>query len=94
VDSHQPHDVMLLARVSAGSSTACLLVLAGNRMFASNLGDSGFLILRNGQIIFHTPQQQHKFNFPYQVHRSVCSHSSPVATCTMVQVPALASNLI
>jgi len=50
-----------------GSCTACVLVLAGDRLLASNLGDSGFLVLRNGKVAFHCPQQQHQFNFPFQI---------------------------
>lgn len=36
-------------------------------MLASNIGDSGLLILRDGQMLAATPPQQHRFNFPYQV---------------------------
>ena len=31
-----------------------------------NLGDSGYIIVRNKKVIFHTPVQQWRFNAPYQ----------------------------
>jgi len=34
---------------------------------AANLGDSGFLIARKGVVEYVSPQQQHEFNFPYQI---------------------------
>ena len=36
-------------------------------LYASNLGDSGFLVVRKGELEFMSPQQQHEFNFPYQL---------------------------
>ena len=37
------------------------------RLHASNLGDSGFMVVRGGEVAFMSPQQQHDFNFPYQL---------------------------
>jgi protein phosphatase PTC7 len=51
----------------AGSSTACVLVVKGATLHASNVGDSGFLVVRAGKVAFQCPQQQHRFNFPYQL---------------------------
>lgn len=50
-----------------GSSTVCILALNGSTLCASNLGDSGFVIVRDGSPAFQSPQQQHNFNFPYQL---------------------------
>ena len=50
-----------------GSSTACVLALNGSTLCASNLGDSGFIIVRGGTTAFQSPQQQHNFNFPFQL---------------------------
>ncbi|KAI8542378.1 hypothetical protein RHMOL_Rhmol08G0134200 [Rhododendron molle] len=36
-------------------------------LHAINLGDSGFIIVREGCTIFQSPVQQHGFNFPYQL---------------------------
>lgn len=50
-----------------GSSTCCVLVLEGNLLRTANLGDSGFLVIRNGKMVFRSKEQQHSFNFPYQL---------------------------
>jgi protein phosphatase PTC7 len=52
-----------------GSSTACILVLnpVQRILRSANLGDSGFLLIRQGKAIYHSPQQQFMFNGPYQV---------------------------
>ena len=50
-----------------GSSTATVLLLNNGYLHTANIGDSGFLIIRNGGIIFKSISQQHSFNFPYQI---------------------------
>ncbi|SPQ97855.1 Protein phosphatase [Plasmodiophora brassicae] len=62
------------ARQIQGSSTVVLGVLGkDNVLTVSNLGDSGLLLLRKQSgsqgytKLFKTPEQQHQFNFPYQV---------------------------
>lgn len=50
-----------------GSSTACILTLDGTILSAANLGDSGFMVVRGLEIIYRTKEQQHSFNFPYQI---------------------------
>ena len=34
---------------------------------AINLGDSGFIVIRDGSTVFRSPVQQYGFNFPYQL---------------------------
>lgn len=36
-------------------------------LHAINLGDSGFMVVRDGHTIFRSPAQQHDFNFTYQL---------------------------
>ncbi|KAL7223965.1 hypothetical protein ACSBR1_025428 [Camellia fascicularis] len=51
-----------------GSSTACIIALTNQwSLQAINLGDSGFTVVREGCTIFHSPVQQHGFNFTYQL---------------------------
>jgi len=50
-----------------GSCTACIVCLCGTKIYASNLGDSGFALVRDGLVEYISPQQQHEFNFPYQI---------------------------
>jgi protein phosphatase PTC7 len=37
------------------------------KLTAVNLGDSGFVVVRDGKLIFKSPAQQHGFNFPFQL---------------------------
>ncbi|CAF1036725.1 unnamed protein product [Brachionus calyciflorus] len=52
-----------------GSSTACIVVF--NReskiLYSANLGDSGFVIIRNNKIVFRSQEQYHYFNAPFQL---------------------------
>ncbi|KAK8551880.1 hypothetical protein V6N13_120311 [Hibiscus sabdariffa] len=50
-----------------GSSTACVIALTNQGLHAINLGDSGFMVIRDGCTIFRSPVQQHDFNFTYQL---------------------------
>lgn len=50
-----------------GSSTACIVALNDKGLHAINLGDSGFIVIRDGCTIFRSPVQQHDFNFTYQL---------------------------
>ncbi|XP_027074620.2 probable protein phosphatase 2C 80 isoform X1 [Coffea arabica] len=54
---------------AVGSSTACIIVLKDQFLHAINLGDSGFIVVRDGSTTFESPVQQHGFNFPYQLER-------------------------
>ncbi|GKV29878.1 hypothetical protein SLEP1_g38756 [Rubroshorea leprosula] len=50
-----------------GSSTACIIALTDQGLHAINLGDSGFMVVRDGCTIFRSPAQLHGFNFTYQL---------------------------
>ncbi|KAF6140540.1 hypothetical protein GIB67_035567 [Kingdonia uniflora] len=43
----------------------CLCTVQG--LHAINLGNSGFIVIRDGCTVFESPVQQHGFNFPYQL---------------------------
>lgn len=62
-------DLMAARTVKAGSSTACVVTVdrASGRLRGANLGDSGLYVLRNKSILFHSTEQQHDFNAPYQL---------------------------
>lgn len=55
--------------VKAGSSTACILTLdkISGILYSTNLGDSGFTVIRDNKVVFKTQEQQHYFNAPYQL---------------------------
>jgi len=50
-----------------GSSTCCIVTLEGYYLKTANLGDSGFMVMRGNDILFRSKEQQHSFNFPYQL---------------------------
>lgn len=51
-----------------GSCTAVIGIMNTKGKFeALNIGDSGFMIIRDEKIIFKTEEQQHGFNFPFQL---------------------------
>ncbi|XP_020814636.1 protein phosphatase PTC7 homolog fig [Drosophila serrata] len=52
-----------------GSSTACLVALHRRdcTLYTANLGDSGFLVIRNGKILHRSKEQTHAFNMPFQL---------------------------
>ncbi|KAF8391099.1 hypothetical protein HHK36_023399 [Tetracentron sinense] len=53
---------------SEGAATACIVALTGQQyLHAANIGDSGFVVFREGHIIYCSPTQQHSFNCPYQL---------------------------
>lgn len=56
-------------KVKAGSSTACMAVVNTDTgiITSVNLGDSGYVILRNGKVAYRSSETTHYFNAPYQL---------------------------
>ncbi|MQM13109.1 hypothetical protein Taro_046033 [Colocasia esculenta] len=52
---------------SKGTATACIIALKGKWLHAAVVGDSGFAVIREGNVIYRSPQQQKSFNQPYQL---------------------------
>jgi protein phosphatase PTC7 len=52
-----------------GSSTACILILnrETSTVYTANIGDSGFIVVRQGEIIHRSEEMQHYFNTPFQL---------------------------
>ncbi|KAI9305723.1 phosphatase 2C-like domain-containing protein [Cunninghamella echinulata] len=50
-----------------GSTTACIVVLCHDELRVANLGDCGISVIRKNNYIFRSEEQQHSFNFPYQL---------------------------
>lgn len=50
-----------------GSSTALVAVLQKQEVRIANLGDCVLLLIRDGDILFRSTEQQHSFNFPLQL---------------------------
>ncbi|KAI3472243.1 hypothetical protein Pfo_029731 [Paulownia fortunei] len=70
VDPKQVLVEAFLNTKAQGSSTACIISLAGDLLRAANLGDSGFLVIRGGKTLYRSPVQQYSFNVPYQMGNS------------------------
>ena len=66
------HDLVQEKKVY-GSSTACLLSLEFYEgckfglLSACNIGDSGYMIIRDKQVIYKSQAQSHRYNAPFQL---------------------------
>ncbi|KAL0432435.1 UNVERIFIED_CONTAM: putative protein phosphatase 2C 55 [Sesamum latifolium] len=67
VDAGQVLEKAYTSTKAKGSSTACIIALTDQGLHAINLGDSGFMVVRDGCTVFRSPVQQHDFNFTYQL---------------------------
>ncbi|CAA6664441.1 unnamed protein product [Spirodela intermedia] len=54
---------------SLGSSTALVAFFDGQALHVANIGDSGFMIIRNGQVLQRSTPMVYGFNFPHQIER-------------------------
>ncbi|XP_044729923.1 protein phosphatase PTC7 homolog [Chrysoperla carnea] len=63
-----------------GSSTACVVILnkKNNRIYTANIGDSGYMVVRKGNIIRRSAEQQHYFNTPFQLSLPPPGHQQNV----------------
>ena len=64
----------------AGSSTACIVALDRSKqtLHTANLGDSGFMVVRQGHVVHRSNEQQHSFNTPYQLSLPPEEHRTEV----------------
>ncbi|KAM3299718.1 hypothetical protein ACQJBY_040961 [Aegilops geniculata] len=56
---------------SPGSSTVLVAHFDGQILHASNIGDSGFLVIRNGVVHAKSKPMVYGFNFPHQIEKGV-----------------------
>ncbi|KAF4377787.1 hypothetical protein CsatB_018344 [Cannabis sativa] len=50
-----------------GSSTICVVTHNNGMLRGANIGDSGFLVFREGKLIYKSQTQQKRFNCPFQL---------------------------
>jgi len=89
-NSPNPKRVLYKAAQSCtakGSATATILSLSnsdenGASLRGANLGDSGFIVVRDTKVAFKSPVQQHSFNFPYQLSTVPKYSDNPMAAET------------
>ncbi|KAK9066683.1 hypothetical protein SSX86_014006 [Deinandra increscens subsp. villosa] len=75
-----------------GSSTACIIALTNQGLNAINLGDSGFMVVRDGCTVFRSPAQQHDFNFTYQLENG--SNSDLPSSGQVFSIPVAPGDVI
>lgn len=63
-----------------GSSTACVVVLnrQTSTVYTANIGDSGFVVVRQGAVVHRSEEQQHYFNTPFQLSMPPPGHTASV----------------
>lgn len=52
---------------SPGSSTILVAYFDGQALHVANIGDSGFIVVRNGAVFMKSSPMVYEFNFPYQI---------------------------
>ena len=95
-----------------GSATVCLGVIdhSKDRLYTVNIGDSGFLLYRprsrheakessnscNGNMIIKSQEQQHAFNFPYQLspHLGYCLEADLPSSGMLYEVDLLPDDIL
>ncbi|KAM7512241.1 hypothetical protein LguiB_011116 [Lonicera macranthoides] len=77
---------------SEGSSTACVLTLTEEYLHAVNVGDSGFVVIREGNIIYQSGLHQRGFNCPYQLGNT--SGDSPINSGEEMKVAVEAGDVV
>ena len=71
-----PQEVIAAAHAGTklpGACTACVVQLdtTTSTLYAANVGDSGFLIIRGGELAIQSPSMQHYFDCPFQLCNQV-----------------------
>ncbi|KAJ8449805.1 hypothetical protein Cgig2_001461 [Carnegiea gigantea] len=69
-----------------------LIAVFGQYLCAANLGDSGFVVLREGKVFYRSPVQQHKFNQPYQLGNG--NRFDSPRTAMQIRVPVKPGDII
>jgi len=64
-----------------GSSTVMVVTLEGTLLRMAHIGDCGMLIVRDGAPLLRTVEQQHDFNFPFQLGAGSRNSPADAATC-------------
>eukprot|EP01127_Copromyxa_protea_P011604 TRINITY_DN2929_c0_g1_i2.p1 TRINITY_DN2929_c0_g1~~TRINITY_DN2929_c0_g1_i2.p1 ORF type:complete len:214 (-),score=21.26 TRINITY_DN2929_c0_g1_i2:235-876(-) len=57
-----------------GSSTACLVILKSKTLWGANVGDSKFIVVRSGEVILQSKEQQVEWNVPFQMGKKSTIH--------------------
>jgi protein phosphatase PTC7 len=58
-------------------------------VYTANIGDSGFVIVRHGEVVHRSEEQQHYFNTPFQLSLPPPGHSGLVLSDRYVSLEIL-----
>ena len=78
---------------TAAASTAVIVSLAGRTLKWAYVGDSGFVVFRDGRILRRSQSQQHHFNCPYQLN-SKPDGIRVAAAAAVGEVPAKEGDIV
>uniref|UniRef100_A0A6T7VR05 Protein phosphatase n=1 Tax=Pyramimonas obovata TaxID=1411642 RepID=A0A6T7VR05_9CHLO len=95
--SPDPKGIMEYAHrqtILPGACTACIVQLQGSKMYAANLGDSGFIVIRNGDKALATEPLQHFFDCPYQLNNSDTAPTDNAEDATMIEMELQEGDII
>ncbi|PKA49546.1 putative protein phosphatase 2C 71 [Apostasia shenzhenica] len=70
VSRYMPSDVLIQSALrshSRGSSTILVGFFSGQEVHLANIGDSGFVVIRGGQVLSKSKPMLYGFNFPLQI---------------------------
>ncbi|XP_047329484.1 probable protein phosphatase 2C 55 [Impatiens glandulifera] len=76
-----------------GSSTVCIIALTERGLHAINLGDSGFMVIRDDCTVFKSPAQQHAFNRTYQL-AAIGNGADLLSSAQVFSVPVIPEDVI
>ncbi|KAK4378610.1 hypothetical protein RND71_000472 [Anisodus tanguticus] len=68
-DPKQVLKLSVSATDSPGSSTVLIAHFDGKALHVANIGDSGFIVIRNGSVYRKSSPMIHEFNFPIQIEK-------------------------
>ncbi|XP_060167827.1 probable protein phosphatase 2C 62 isoform X2 [Lycium barbarum] len=70
-DPKQVLNLSVTATDSPGSSTVLIARFDGKALHVANIGDSGFIVLRNGSVYRKSSPMLHEFNLPIQIEKGI-----------------------
>ncbi|KAF8692926.1 hypothetical protein HU200_039286 [Digitaria exilis] len=76
------------------ASTAVIVSLSGGELRWAYVGDSGFVVFRDGLILRRSRPQQHYFNCPYQLSSERDGSADEVADAEVGEVPAKEGDVV
>lgn len=78
-----------------GAATLCMVEVNGTKLHAANVGDSGFRVVRDGEVVFASSSQQHDFNVPYQLaYKDLAPNADTADSAQVFDFPVQPGDLV